>query len=312
MLFHKNCGANYTSKRNLESVKRSQEILLSSEKKSQESTLASRRLSRASTSGFNIREQCFICGEREKKMNKLTQISTGTGETTRSKVLAAAEERMDKEIKMRMLCYPDLFAFDAKYHRACYSRYISDRNIKDARSKAESESNFSVYDMDFKELTVELNTSIFLTRKTVMLLTDLHTRFLELLEAQNCSDTSYSSWKPKQKLQAYCGDKISFIERPGLTDFFLFKLSYCRRCLKKVSELQKELKESEESTIVDVSGNYVQNDENLILHTAAGILRASMINIDDMNNEYVGSDGVKIEACRNFVPDVLYDFITWC
>ena len=68
--------------------------------------------------------------------------------------------------------------------------------------------------MAFKELTVELNTSIFSTRKT-----DLHTKFLELLETQNCSDTSYSSWKLKQKLQAYYGDKISFIERPGLTDF---------------------------------------------------------------------------------------------
>ena len=72
--------------------------------------------------------------------------------------------------------------------------------------------------MAFKELTVELNTSIFSTRKTVMLLIDLHTRFLELFETQNCSDT-YSSWKLKQKLQAYYVDKISLIERPGLTDF---------------------------------------------------------------------------------------------
>ena len=87
---------------------------------------------------------------------------------------------------------------------------------------------------------------------------------------------------------------------------------YCEHSTKKASELQKELEESEESTIVDVSGNYVQNDENLILHRAAGILRASMINIDDMNNEYVGSDSIKIEACRNFVLEVLYDFITWC
>ena len=34
-----------------------------------------------------------------------------------------------------------------------------------------------------------------------------------------------------------------------------------------------------------------------------------MTNIDDMKNEYVGSK--KVEACRNFVPDILYDFITW-
>ena len=57
VLFHKNCRASYTSQRNLQSVKRNQEILSSFEKKSQESSLASRRLSRASTSGFNIREQ---------------------------------------------------------------------------------------------------------------------------------------------------------------------------------------------------------------------------------------------------------------
>ena len=87
---------------------------------------------------------------------------------------------------------------------------------------------------------------------------------------------------------------------------------HCELSTKKASELQKELKENEESTIVDVSGNYVQNDGNLLLHRAAGILRASMINIDDMNNEYVGSDGIKIEECRNFVLDVLLDFITWC
>ena len=132
VLFHKNCRANYTSQHNLQSVKRNQEILSSSEKKSQESSLASQRLSRASTSGFNIREQCFICGEREKKTNKLTQITTDKGETTHSKVLAATEDRMDEEIRMCMLCHPDLFAFDAKYHRSCYSCYISERNIRAA------------------------------------------------------------------------------------------------------------------------------------------------------------------------------------
>ena len=60
-----------------------------------------------------------------------------------------------------MLCHPDLFAFDAKYHRSCYLHYVSERNIRAARSKNESESNFSVYDLAFKELTVELSNSIF-------------------------------------------------------------------------------------------------------------------------------------------------------
>ena len=61
-----------------------------------------------------------------------------------------------------------------------------------------------------------------------MLLKDLHTRFLELLETGSSSDTSYASWKLKQKLQAYCGEKISFIETAWTYRFCLFKLSYCR------------------------------------------------------------------------------------
>ena len=74
-----------------------------------------------------------------------------------------------------------------------------------------------------------------------MLLTDLHTRFLELLETQNCSDTSYSSCKLKQRLQAYYGDKISFIEWPGLTDFVCSSSVTVGDALEKASELQKEL-----------------------------------------------------------------------
>ena len=56
--------------------------------------------------------------------NKLTQITTDKGETTRSKVLAATEDRMDEEIRTRMLCHPDLFAFDAKYHRITFRKEI--------------------------------------------------------------------------------------------------------------------------------------------------------------------------------------------
>ena len=69
-------------------------------------------------------------------------MSTGTGKATRSKVLAASEERLDEEVKLRMLSYPDLFAFDAKYHRNCCSHHISERNIKAAGKKARSESDF--------------------------------------------------------------------------------------------------------------------------------------------------------------------------
>ena len=64
--------------------------------------------------------------------------------------------------------------------------------------------------------------------------------------------------------------------------------------------------------LADTSMDCKENEENIVFYRAAGILRAGITNIDDMKNEYVGSDGIKVETCRNFMPDILYDFITWC
>ena len=246
------------------------------------------------------------------KTDELTPVSTGTGKATCSKVLAASEERLDEKVKLRMLSYPDLFAFDAKYHRNCYSHYISERNIKAAGKKARSESDFSVYDTALKTLTTELSNSIFSSRKTVMLLTDLNARCIQILENLGVSEPNYASWKLKQKLKAYYGDKLSFIERPGLTDFVCSSSVTVGDALKKASELQNEIEENDQPMLEDDCVNRVEDNEKLVLHRAAGILRECMTSIKGMSDEYVGSDGVKIQTCREFVPDKLYDFVSWC
>ena len=58
--------------------------------------------------------------------------------------------------------------------------------------------------------------------------------------------------------------------------------------------------------------NHVEDNEKLVLHRAAGILRECMTSIKGMSDEYVGNDGVKIQTCREFVPDKLHDFVSWC
>ena len=132
--FHKNCRASYTSQQNLNSVKN--ESPQPSTSTVSEEAPGSRRLSRAETSAFNIRRDCFVCGKVYKRGEKLTPITTGTGESTRQHMLSAAEERQDQDMRARMLFHTELFADDAKYHRKCYTHYISDRNIKAAVRKA--------------------------------------------------------------------------------------------------------------------------------------------------------------------------------
>jgi hypothetical protein len=85
---------------------------------------------------FEIKNQCFICGSSGTVNKKaLISVCTGTGATTREKTLKAAIEREDFTIQNRMEFHPDLFASDAKYHKYCYSHYISERNIMTAKKK---------------------------------------------------------------------------------------------------------------------------------------------------------------------------------
>lgn len=47
----------------------------------------------------------------------------------------AAKERGDIEMIFKLTNYEDLFAYDAVYHKLCYSIYISQRNVTSNRQK---------------------------------------------------------------------------------------------------------------------------------------------------------------------------------
>jgi hypothetical protein len=96
--YHKSCRAQYTSKTNITYQTEKSQFPAASACSPQP-----RRLSREDTSSFNIREQCFICGSSDKRKadkgrEKLTPNSTDTGQSTRTKVIEAAEKRQDELI----------------------------------------------------------------------------------------------------------------------------------------------------------------------------------------------------------------------
>ena len=98
-------------------------------------------LSRVDTTLFNIQRDCFICGKASTRPEHLTAIMTGTGKSTRDKVLHATSERL---MKLCIIC---------KYHKSCLKHYISKQNIAAARRKQESEQQTSIYDKAFIKLT---------------------------------------------------------------------------------------------------------------------------------------------------------------
>ena len=61
---------------------------------------------------------------------------------------------------MRMLSITDLFAYDGKYHKTSYGHYVSERNIKAAREKAEAQKSLSDYDRAVLYLGEEMEKSV--------------------------------------------------------------------------------------------------------------------------------------------------------
>lgn len=98
VLFHVSCRENYSSKTNI-----NEQQVANVDIERVPAPGPSRRLSRIETQLFDIRKDCFICGKARTRPEKLTAIVTGTGKSTRDKVLHAASERQDEVIQHRLI-----------------------------------------------------------------------------------------------------------------------------------------------------------------------------------------------------------------
>ncbi|CAG9762726.1 unnamed protein product [Ceutorhynchus assimilis] len=117
---------------------------------------------------FDIKSDCLICGKSGTYRKKnLISISTGTGSSTREKILKSAVQRGDDVMQGRMKFYTDLFAADAKYHSACYAQYISNRK------QAADETQNSMQDA-FNTLFKKIAEEILQQKKCVKLSTLYH------------------------------------------------------------------------------------------------------------------------------------------
>ena len=159
-LYHRNCKGTHTSKLNLFFQAKQSERLIVGPSETQP-----RKLGGEDTAGFNIRRHCSICGTSRKRCSNksrenLTHISPDTGQSTPEKVLDVAVSRHDDAIRWCMLFYPDLFAFDAKHHRSCYSHYkyrnISKRNIQAVSVTAQQEPDISIFEKAFHKLAEDI------------------------------------------------------------------------------------------------------------------------------------------------------------
>ena len=161
--FHKLCRSSYTCKSN--NYKFNAKLSINSTVDSP-STSTIRKSSRSLTSAFDIRNNCFVCGQKYKRGDKLTSISYGKEESTRQKVISAAAARQDDLVHLRMLSHTDLFAHGAKYHCNCYSHYISSGNIVSDQKKSKASCETSCYGKALESIVENMQHTVLSENKT--------------------------------------------------------------------------------------------------------------------------------------------------
>ena len=110
-------------------------------------------------------------------------------------------------------CFPK----DAKYHRTCYSEYISECNINAASQR--NSTSLNNHDIAFTELCKDIEGSVLSKKKTVVFLSDLFDKYVHFLKVRGVNDTeAYRSWKLKERLKNHYTDRIVFISRKGQFD----------------------------------------------------------------------------------------------
>ena len=308
--YHKSCRLSYVSKSNLKHVPAKHDCDDSqSQPTCSSSSTAGARSGKDITSAFNIRRDCFICGKVWKKGHeKLTNVVTGTGQSTRDKVLSAATAQHDEVVKLRMTAYNDLFAYNAKYHRSCLGHYLSKRNIEAEQRKDKDSQHQSKYEKAFNFIIEDIEGTILSKHKSVTTLSQIRSNFLAKLNALDI-DVEVYSWKLKAKLRNHFADRLVFIERRGVSDLVCSSTVTVGDALRKASELQNLQQEDSTDLFEEPDTSHV--NEIQLLHSAAGILRRHMSNIVEAKHHYDPSSKIGIDPCAKFEPDLMYDFFMW-
>ena len=109
--YHKTCRATYTSKSNLRYKGNLKQNVLSAKIFStgtqNERPTCFKLSTCCQTPTFDIGSECFICRKSDRKLGKLSNVSIGTGDASRNKVLIAAEARDDGLTHDCMVKHPD-------------------------------------------------------------------------------------------------------------------------------------------------------------------------------------------------------------
>ena len=296
IMYHRKCMQAYTSKSNLQYVKKSEQ--------SSDAVAASHEddcgagpshVRRASVTPVDW-SCCTICSKKtHKKDRRLVKIQT----LDRDSALKQAALSKNDEDMLRKISTVDLIAQEALYHSACFSTYVR----KATETKTESGLGF---DSAFMKLIADIDNDLMQNKKAFHL-----TSLLAKLKVYLPKDkaVSFRSYQLQRKLEMYYGDAISVESQhgQGMSSIVFSSNITPGDAIKAVADLKKDVKASKIEE--EVSSNFECNQEHT-LYLAATILRND-IGTYKPSETYPSPGEMGLSECAQQMPPLITKFVEW-
>ena len=240
--YHRDCRSTYASNVHVKRV-------LKDVNGNKGSTICPVTFTRPQCVEFDWKTNCFVCGKQcsDKHRNdwSLVESASTSGKNLYKSVLAAAEERNDKQMLSRLLgvSNEDLAAVSARYHRKnkCLLLYMSKRNIA-AHTNTHEKSD--VFSEALCELTKRYYTRI-VDDKEVFLMKTLNQAYQEILQSTGVENSSsYKAQNLKRQLKQKWED-ISIFSHKGLSDIIVCSAVTVGDVLRKIEALRDKSMEDD-------------------------------------------------------------------
>lgn len=112
----------------------------------------------------------------------------------------------------------------------------------------------------------------------------------------------------RKKIEKHFGSILSFVSCPGKPTLVLSKINEYDIIYSSITQDDSCSSDDDDELL---ASRCTQN-ENLVLHKAAGILRQSILNHQTGKTKFYGTpEMINPKNCRSEIPDILYKFMAW-
>ncbi|XP_053373036.1 uncharacterized protein LOC123541526 [Mercenaria mercenaria] len=264
---------------------------------------------------FDWKQCCFICGEKclQKKRStwSLVESATNTSSSMYSKVLEVAQSKNDQSLLKRLISVNgDLVAAEARYHRkkGCLVRYLKKTIEKQVGTSTEKENldTVTLQLIDTLKEDIEQNGKVFEVP-------EVKCSFLNLCKEKGLLIDTIKTKTLKRLFHKYWPE-VKFISRPGHNTIVCASSVSFEEAMSAACKYGKLLSTITEENVTkeSLSNSFVlSEDDDLILHRAAGILRERINKIEKLDGQYFSYEETSLEEQKKFVSDDIYKFFCW-